>query len=45
MGYTEKPIYGIMQIRFIINQYEALHYKPEVRGFNFQWGHWDFSLN
>jgi hypothetical protein len=23
---------------------EALRYKPEGRGFNSQWGHWDFSL-
>ena len=23
---------------------EALSYKPKVRGFDFRWGHWDFSL-
>ena len=23
---------------------EALRYKPEGRGFEFRWGHWDFSL-
>jgi hypothetical protein len=23
---------------------EALFYKPEGRGFDFRWGHWDFSL-
>ena len=23
---------------------EALHYKPEGRGFNSQFGHWNFSL-
>ena len=23
---------------------EALRYKPEVRGFVYRWGHWDFSL-
>jgi hypothetical protein len=24
---------------------EALRYKPEGRGFDSRWGHWDFSLN
>jgi len=23
---------------------EALRYKPEGRGFDSRWGHWDFSL-
>jgi hypothetical protein len=23
---------------------EALHYKPEGRGFDSRWGHWDFSF-
>ena len=23
---------------------EALQYKPDGRGFDFRWGHWDFSL-
>jgi hypothetical protein len=23
---------------------EALRYKPEVRGFDFRWCHWNFSL-
>jgi hypothetical protein len=23
---------------------EALRYKPEGRGFDFRWGHWNFSL-
>ena len=23
---------------------EALSYKPEVRGFDYRWGHWGFSL-
>ena len=23
---------------------EALHYKPEGRGFDFRWYHWNFSL-
>ena len=23
---------------------ETLRYKPEGRGFDFQWDHWDFSL-
>jgi hypothetical protein len=23
---------------------EALHYKPESRGFDFRWGLWDSSL-
>jgi hypothetical protein len=23
---------------------EALRYKPEVRGINSRWGHWNFSL-
>jgi hypothetical protein len=23
---------------------EALRYKPEVRGFDSRWGHWNFSL-
>ena len=23
---------------------EALHYKPEGRGFDFRWCHWNFSL-
>jgi len=23
---------------------EALHYKPEGRGFDSQWSHWNFSL-
>ena len=23
---------------------DALHYKPEGRGFDSQWSHWDFSL-
>jgi len=23
---------------------EALRYKPEDRGFDFRWCHWDFSL-
>jgi len=23
---------------------EALHYKPEGRGFDFRWCHWSFSL-
>jgi hypothetical protein len=24
---------------------EALHFKPEGRGFDFQWGHWEFCPN
>jgi hypothetical protein len=23
---------------------EALRYKPKGRGFDFRWGHWNFSL-
>jgi hypothetical protein len=26
------------------NLVEALRYKPEVRGFDSQWGHWNFSF-
>jgi hypothetical protein len=38
--------------KYIFNTYnlplaqlvEALRYKPEGRGFDSRWGHWDFSL-
>jgi hypothetical protein len=30
--------------RVVTQLVEALRYKPEVRGFDSQWGHWDFSL-
>jgi hypothetical protein len=30
--------YAVMQL------VEALHYKPEGRGFHYRWGHWDISL-
>jgi hypothetical protein len=32
----EKMGHGVAQL------IEALRYKPEGRGFDFQWGHWDF---
>jgi hypothetical protein len=28
----------------VVQFVEALHYKPKGRGFDFQWGHYDFSL-
>jgi hypothetical protein len=28
----------------VVQLLKALHYKPEGRGFDFQWHHWNFSL-
>jgi hypothetical protein len=27
-----------------VGQFQALHYKPEGRGFDSRWCHWNFSL-
>ena len=36
---------GRSQSGYVVAQLvEALRYKTESRGFDFQWGHWDFSL-
>jgi len=31
-------------VRTVTLRVEALRYKPGVRGFKSQWGHWDFLL-
>jgi len=28
----------------VIQLVEALRYRPEGRGLDFRWGHWDYSL-
>jgi hypothetical protein len=34
-------IWGTLLVAQLV---EALHYKPEGRGFDSRWFHWDFSL-
>jgi hypothetical protein len=35
---------GIWGTLLVAQLVEALRYKPEGRGFDFRWFHWDFSL-
>ena len=32
-----------LQLRYAVMQLVALRYRPGGRGFDFQWGHWDYS--
>jgi hypothetical protein len=38
------PTFSIWGTLLVAQLVEALHYKPEGRGFDSRWCHWNFSL-
>ena len=45
MSSGRKVLLTFIQGRYAVAQFvEALHYKPEGRGFDFRLGHWSFSV-
>jgi hypothetical protein len=42
--YTRLLMFVVVHLRGVAQLVEALRYKPEGRGFDSRWCHWNFSL-